>query len=110
MIACIEDPAIIERILAHLKGKAPSVGGGSASREPCATAGSSLRLTEKITYHLCHCATCIGAVGILLACRQELGRNQGKAGRGAKNQRRNGLAFGGEGADRLRFSRCRLLG
>jgi hypothetical protein len=26
IIACIEDPAVIERILAHLKGKAPSVG------------------------------------------------------------------------------------
>jgi hypothetical protein len=24
IIACIEDPAVIERILAHLKGKAPS--------------------------------------------------------------------------------------
>jgi hypothetical protein len=26
IIACIDDPAVIERILAHLKGKAPSVG------------------------------------------------------------------------------------
>jgi hypothetical protein len=26
VIACIEDPAVIERILAHLNGKAPSVG------------------------------------------------------------------------------------
>ena len=28
IIACIEDPAVIERILAHLKGKAPSAGSG----------------------------------------------------------------------------------
>ena len=26
IIACIEDPAVIERILAHLNGKAPSAG------------------------------------------------------------------------------------
>ena len=26
IIACIEDPAVIERILAHLKNKAPSAG------------------------------------------------------------------------------------
>ncbi len=26
IIACIEDPAVIERILAHLNGKAPSIG------------------------------------------------------------------------------------
>jgi hypothetical protein len=25
IIACIEDPAVIERILAHLNGKAPSI-------------------------------------------------------------------------------------
>jgi hypothetical protein len=28
IIACIEEPAVIERILAHLNGKAPSVGTG----------------------------------------------------------------------------------
>ena len=52
--------------------------------------------------------TCAGAVALLLVCGQELGRNQGKAGLGAKNQRLNGLVFGGEGANRQRFSRCRL--
>jgi hypothetical protein len=49
---------------------------------------SSIEL-KKITYQLCHCATCIGAVGILLACGQELGCIQGKAGRRGVNWRRN---------------------
>jgi hypothetical protein len=55
------------------------------------------RLTTSSTVQLCRCATCIGAVGILLACGQELGRKQEKAGRGAKNQRLNGLDLVGRG-------------
>ena len=45
IIACIEDPAVIEKILAHLNEKSALRRDGSASRGPCATAaGSSLRL------------------------------------------------------------------
>ena len=47
IIACIEDPAVIERILAHLKNKAPSTetADGGAAGGPCATADAAFRLT-----------------------------------------------------------------
>jgi hypothetical protein len=97
IIACIEGPAVIERILAHLKNKAPSAGTAllPEGRAPPPQAQLFDWIKED-SHHLCCCSE--EAVGLLLACRQELGWKQGKVGQGAKNQRRNGLELAGKGA------------
>jgi hypothetical protein len=70
---CIEDPGMIERILAHLNGKAPST-------EPrCFLMAvrhrhrldTSIELKKSPINNVT--VYCIGAVGLLLACGQESG-------------------------------------
>ena len=69
---CIEDPAVIEKILARLNGKAPSVGAASTSREPsAATAGQTLRLNPEWP-HL-FAAPFFGGGGFSIGLRPRIG-------------------------------------
>ena len=95
---CIEDPAVIERILAHLKGKEPS---SELAMLPEGRAPPQARLGAP-GFSTDSMDTLSSA--LLLPFRKQRayywleGRKQGKAGRGAKNQRLNGLDFVGKGA------------
>ena len=68
VIACIEDPVVIEKILTHLNEKAASAGTGPVARKPGTAVSGLVQLTLKETHPSTQmAATQAEAAGYLLA-------------------------------------------